>query len=208
MRKFSVRPSITFRGRAFKGLRGWSGKPLHPPLTDFPIAAYIIAAIFDVLSIIGGKNHGWARELWHAGTFTFLAGAGVSVFAALTGFWDAWKSSEAGTQARRTINTHATIMVTVTVLALGDIAWRLNDYHTALVTPVGIVVLSVVIALLVSLGSTYGGTLVYDYGFNVETAGDHPAWHKSETDVLPGKHDDKPAEPAKAEEPGRPSSAA
>jgi uncharacterized membrane protein len=111
------------------------------------------------------------------------------VFAALTGFWDAWKSSEAGTQARRTINTHATIMVTVTVLALVNIVWRLVQYHTALITPVGIMILSIVIAVLVSFGATFGGTLVYDYGFNVETAGDHPAWHKSETDVMPGHED-------------------
>jgi uncharacterized membrane protein len=188
MRKFSVRPTLTLRGRTFKGLRGFSGKPFHPPLTDFPIAAYVLAAGFDVLSTIGGEDRAWAHELWHAGTFTFLGGAVVSVFAALTGLFDAWRSSEAGTQARRTINTHATIMVTVTVLALADIAWRLNDYHTERVTPVGITVLSVVIALLVSVGATFGGSLVFEYGFNVETAGDHPVWHKSETDVLPGQH--------------------
>jgi uncharacterized membrane protein len=186
VKKFSVRPTLTLKGRTFKGPRGWSGKPLHPPLTDFPIAAYVLAAVFDVISVIGGDSHDWARELWHAGTYMFIGGAAVSVFAALSGLWDAWKSSEAGTQARRTINTHATIMVTVTVLALADVAWRLNDYHTELVTPVGIMILSVVIALLVSLGATFGGALVYEYGFNVETAGDHPVWHKSETDVFPG----------------------
>jgi len=48
--------------------------------------------------------------------------------------------------------------------------------------------LSVLIAVLVSVGATFGGSLVFDYGFNVETAGDHPAWHTSETDVLPGDH--------------------
>ncbi|HEY5013347.1 MAG TPA: DUF2231 domain-containing protein [Acidimicrobiia bacterium] len=189
MRKFSVRPILTLKGRTFKGPRGWSGKPLHPPLTDFPVAAYILAAVFDVVSVVGGKHHTWARELWHAGTYTFIGGAAVSVFAALTGLWDAWKSSEQGTQARRTINTHATIMVTVTVLALIDIGWRLNDYHTMLVTPIGIAVLSAVIAMLVSVGATFGGSLVYEYGFNVETAGDHPAWHKSEEDVFPGEDD-------------------
>ena len=135
MRKFSVRPTLTLKGRTFKGLRGWSGKPLHPPLTDFPIVAYVLAAVFDLLSAVAGKDHTWARELWHAGTYIFVGGAAVSVLAALTGLWDAWKSSEAGTQARRTINSHATIMVTVTVLALADIAWRLNVYHTAPVTP-------------------------------------------------------------------------
>ncbi|HMG40739.1 MAG TPA: DUF2231 domain-containing protein [Acidimicrobiales bacterium] len=189
MRRFSVRPSLTFRGRRFNGLRGWSGKPLHPPLTDFPIAAYVLAATFDVISIVGGDDNAWARDFWHAGTYVFIGGAAVSVLAALTGLWDAWKSSEAGTQARRTINSHATIMTTVTVLALADIGWRLNGYNTHAYTPVGIVALSVVIALLVSVGATFGGTLVYDYGFNVETAGDSPVWHKSERDVLPGQHD-------------------
>jgi uncharacterized membrane protein len=189
VRKFSIRPTLTLKGRTFKGLRGWSGKPLHPPLTDFPIVAYVLAASFDVISVIGGKNHAWAREFWHAGTYTFIGGAAVSVLAALTGLWDAWKSSQAGTQARRTINSHATIMVTVTVLALTDIAWRLNTYHTHAYTPTGIMALSVVIAVLVSVGATFGGTLVYDYGFNVETAGDSPIWHQSEQDVLPGQHD-------------------
>jgi len=77
-------------------------------------------------------------------------------------------------------------MVTVTLLALADIAWRLNDYHTHHVTR-WIMILSVVIALLVSLGATFGGSLVYEYGFNVETAGDNPVWHRSETDVFPGE---------------------
>ncbi len=115
----------------------------------------------------------------------------MSVFAALTGFWDAWKSSEAGTQARRTINTHATIMITVTVLAVANLIWRLIDYDSEPVTPIALAVLSVVIAVLVSVGATFGGSLVFEYGFNVETAGDHPAWHKSETDVFPGHHEEE-----------------
>jgi uncharacterized membrane protein len=190
VRKFSVRPTLTLKGRTFKGLRGYSGKPLHPPLTDIPITAYIFGAGFDVLSVIGGKHHAWARDMWHAGTYVFVAGAIVSVLTAITGLWDAWKSSEAGTQARRTINTHATIMVTVTVLVLVDVIWRLSQYHVKPVAPVGVAVLSVVIALLVALGATFGGSLVFEYGFNVETAGDSPVWHKSETDVFPGQHPD------------------
>ena len=85
MRRFSVRPAITLKGRQFKGLRGWAGKPFHPPLTDFPIAAYVLAAAFDVLSVIGGDDRSWGHDLWHAGTYVFVVGAMVSVFAALTG---------------------------------------------------------------------------------------------------------------------------
>jgi len=50
-------------------------------------------------------------------------------------------------------------------------------------------VIAGVIALFVGLGATYGGSLVFDYGFNVETAGDSPVWHKSEIDVFSGDHD-------------------
>lgn len=187
-RKLSVRPTLTLTGREFHGLRGWAGKPLHPPLTDIPIGLYILAGVLDVASFIGGSDHAWAHEFWHAGTYAFVGGVGVSVLAALTGTWDWWKSSEAGTQARRTINTHASIMVTVTVLAVADLVWRLVTYNTEPVAPVGLMILSVVVALGVALGATFGGTLVFDYGFNVETAGDSPVWHLSERDILPGDH--------------------
>jgi len=189
MRHFSVRPSITIRGRKFKGVRGFAGKPTHPPLTDIPIGAYVIAAALDVISTVGGKSHAWSREFWHAATFVFVAGAIVSVFTIITGIFDWWRSMEPGTQARRTANVHALIMLCVTVAVLVNIGLRLNGYHTHAYTPVGVTILSVLIALFVSLGATYGGSLVFDYGFNVETAGDSPVWHVSETDVFPGDHD-------------------
>jgi uncharacterized membrane protein len=185
MRRFSVRPTFTLRGRTFKGLRGWSGKPLHPPLTDFPVAAYVIGAVLDVIAALG-RHEAWARDFFRAGTYIFIAGAIVSVFAALTGFWDWLRSTEKGTQARRTANAHASTMIVVTVLAIVNIVLRLNVYHTRTFPTIAILVLSIVIALLVSIGATFGGTLVYDYGFNVETAGDSPVWHQSERDVLPG----------------------
>ncbi|HZJ26284.1 MAG TPA: DUF2231 domain-containing protein [Acidimicrobiia bacterium] len=187
MRKFSVRPTLTLRGRTFKGLRGWSGKPIHPPLTDLPIAAYILAAVFDIIAVLG-RHESWANDFFRAGTFVFIAGAAVSVLAALTGFWDWLRSTEQGTQARRTANTHAWTMITVTVLALADIALRLNVYNTRTYPTVLILVLSIVVAVLVAVGAAFGGTLVFDYGFNVETAGDSPVWHQSERDVLPGEH--------------------
>jgi uncharacterized membrane protein len=187
MRRFSVRPTLTLRGRKFKGLRGWSGKPTHPPLTDFPIAAYVFGAAFDVISTLG-RHENWARDFFRAGTYVFVGGVAVSVLAALTGFWDWLRSTEKGTQARRAANTHASTMLTVTLLAVIDTVLRLNVYHTRTHPNIAILALSLVVAALVSLGATFGGTLVYDYGFNVETATDSPVWHESETDVLPGDH--------------------
>ena len=189
MRHFTFGPSLSLSGRTNKGLRGLSGKPLHPPLTDIPIAAYLFTAVFDVLSVVlYGSHEQLATELYRAGTWVLLGGAAVSLLAALTGAVDWWRSSQAGTQARRTINAHALVMITVTVLVLVDLVWRLTAGAQADSTPVGVAVLSVVAALLVSLGASLGGSLVYDYGFNVETAGDHPVWHRSEADVYPDGH--------------------
>lgn len=193
MRHFSVAPSLTLRGRTRKGLRGLSGKPFHPPLTDIPIAAYLFGAVFDVLSgALHPSHRDVAEQFYRAGTWTILGGAGVSVLAALTGWADWHRSSTPGTQARRTANTHALTMVTVTVLTLANLALRLTAFHDRTATPPGIIVLSAVVAVLVSLGATFGGSLVYDYGFNVETAGDSPVWHASEQDVLPGGHGSAP----------------
>ena len=57
-RLFSIKPRITLRGRKFLGIRGWNGKPTHPPLTDFPIVCYVVAALFDVISWLGWFGDG------------------------------------------------------------------------------------------------------------------------------------------------------
>ena len=66
----------------------------------------------DVLSLILKNGHGiLGTELFRAGTWVFLGGAAVSLLAALTGWADWSSSSEPGTQARRTVNAHAIIMI-------------------------------------------------------------------------------------------------
>lgn len=186
MRRLSFRPALMFRGRKFKGLRGFAGKPLHPPLTDIPVGAYLLAAVLDVISI-AGQDEEWARDFFRAATFVLIGGAAVSLLTVLTGFWDWLRSTEAGTQVRREANAHALTMITVTVLVLANIGLRTLAYGADSHSGVVVVVLSVVAALLTILGATIGGSLVYDLGFNVETAGDHPAYHSSEVDVLPGQ---------------------
>jgi uncharacterized membrane protein len=179
-RLFSIRPAITLKGRKFKGLRGWAGKPFHPPLTDIPVAAYVLAAVFDVVSLVFSRP-----DAFVAGTWTIIAGAIVSLPTALTGFWDWWRSTQRHTQAWRTANWHMAVMIVVTVIVVVDIIARLGAPDGAAAPPV-VTLLSVLAGGLVSFGATYGGSLIFDYGFNVETAGDHPVWHESETDVYSG----------------------
>jgi uncharacterized membrane protein len=144
----------------------------------------MVAAALDVISMIG-QDQRWATDVYRAATYTLTAGLFVSVFAALTGFWDWFRSTEKGTQARRTASAHGLTMVCVTVLALTDAGLRWFAYYDDAHTGVVVLVLSLAVAVLTVAGAAIGGELVFDYGFNVETAGDSPVWHKAEVDVLP-----------------------
>mgnify|MGYP000282922463 CR=1 FL=1 len=194
MRLFSVKPTLTIKGRKFKGIRGWSGKPTHPPLTDIPIGAYVLAAVFDLLSVVVGEGE-TGRNLFVAATYVMLGGLIVSIPTAITGLVD-WKTSTPkGTQAWRTANTHMAIMLTTTAVVVLDLVLRWSDFDTSLATPISIMVLTLLIGGAVALGATYGGTLVYDYEFNVEQDRGY-AWEESETDYLPGEKPDKPGQHA------------
>ncbi len=189
-RYFSVRPTLSMKGRKFKGIRGFAGKPFHPPLTDVPVTCYILAATFDLLSYIaaerGAESGTVAKDFFVSGTHVLIFGAIASVPTALTGFWDWLKSTPKYSQAWRTANVHMAIMLTVTAIVIVDILMRLSSWDDGRAS-LGITVISVGIGALVALGATYGGTLVYEYGFNVETAEDSPVWHRSEEDVIPGR---------------------
>jgi len=184
-RRFSFRPALTLKGRRRLGLRGFTGKPFHPPLTDVPIGAYMLAAGGDALSWLW-RDASWSQEMFHAATWVLIGGAIVSLGTALTGFMDWLRSTPKGTQARRTANAHGITMLAVTGLVLIDIVVRLGAWDDA-ATSLPILVLTLVAAGLTFLGAAIGGSLVFDYGFNVRTAGDSPAWHESDIDLMPGQ---------------------
>lgn len=185
MRHFSFRPGLSIRGREFRGLRGFAGKPFHPPLTDVPIGAYVIAPVLDILSFFF-RSQEWAPEVHSAAGFVFLGGAAVSLFTALTGFLD-WLDTQKGTQIRRMANAHASLMILMTMLVLLNLWYRYLNSPMA-IADLRLVVLGIGIFGLAGLGGTIGGSMVYDYGFNVETSADSPVWHPSEEDVVhPGK---------------------
>jgi uncharacterized membrane protein len=202
-RLFSVKPPITLKGRKFRGVRGWAGKPSHPPFTDFPIVAYAFAAAFDVISYIAAKSgsgyrvSSLAHDSFVAGTYTIIGGAVLSLGAALTGFWDWWKGIDREpkgflgrakhTQVWRTINWHATVMLTVTAIVVVDVVVRLTQYGTHYAS-LAVMILSLVAGILVLYGSFYGGSLVYDYQFNVESLEGSTVWDVTERDQMPAEH--------------------
>jgi uncharacterized membrane protein len=143
------------------------GRALHPPLTDFPIAAYVFAAAFDVISAIGGPHRGWATQFWHAGTFVLVGGLGLCLLTMLSGFVDLVRFPDNRPRVTRTIATHVAVMAAVFMIGSGDIAWRLAEYHSQVSTPTGILALSLATATAVCVGAAYGGTLAFRYGVGV-----------------------------------------
>ncbi len=206
-RLFSIRPSVTIRGRRFNGVRGWKGKPSHPPLTDFPIACYTVAAVCDVVSLIAAGNapdvggssgiDPVAHDFFMAGTIVLVFGFVVSLATALTGFWDWWKGvprqrngggwigRAQHTQVWRTANWHMAVMLTVTAIVIVDIAIRWSQLHDGSASLV-VTILSVLAAGLVAYGAAYGGSLVFEYQFNVESMKGSTVWDETEVDQLPG----------------------
>ena len=199
-RLFSIRPAITLRGRKFLGIRGWNGKPTHPPLTDFPIVCYVVAALFDVVSWLGLFGHGGrftSQDLFRAASLVIGVGFVVSLATATTGFWDWWKGLQrdrrtgiigraAHTQVWRTANWHMTVMLTTTAVVIVDLIVRSGQLNASQSSAFA-AILSVIAAALVSFGSTYGGTMVFDYQFNVESISASTVWDETETDQLPGR---------------------
>jgi uncharacterized membrane protein len=203
MRLFSIKPGLTLRGRKFKGIRGWAGKPTHPPLTDFPIVCLVLAAAFDLVSFLASDGSDVARDFFRAATFVLVAGQITALLTAITGFWDWWKGIErdrsAGpigrakhTQVWRTVNWHAILMVTAVVVNAVNIVTRLTDFDVAGTTGLNLV-LSLLGAGIISFGAAYGGSLVYDYQFNVEPLKGSTAWDETEVDQLPGDRTKPPA---------------
>ena len=196
---FSIRPTLTIRGRTFNGIRGWAGKPTHPPLTDFPIVCYVLAAVFDVVSYIAGAGivtqRGRARlQPWPRCSSSWRGRScrsGPRSPASGTGGRACRRDSSTGfigraehTQVWRTANWHMTVMLTVTAIVIADIVVRsaqLDDQATGAL----VMVLSIVAAGLVALGAAYGGALVFEYQFNVQPLKGSTAWNETEEDQCP-----------------------
>jgi uncharacterized membrane protein len=151
------------------------GRALHPPFTNFPIAAYVFAAAFDIVSVAGGPHRNWATQFWHAGTFVLVGGLVVCLVTMLTGFLDLLSLPGQDPGASRTVLTHISAMSAVFVIGSADTAWRLTEYHRQASTPVAILVISLAAAIGVCVGAAYGGRLVFHYGVGVRVATGAPA---------------------------------
>jgi hypothetical protein len=96
-----------------------------------------------------------------------------------------WQTAKR-TQVWRTVNAHALIMVTATVLGAGGDSPPPVPVRVS-ATGFPVLILSVIVALLVLWGSFYWGELAYDYQFNVERLKGSTVWDETQGDEMPGE---------------------
>jgi uncharacterized membrane protein len=137
--------------------------------THFPIAAYVLAAGFDIISVVGGPHRSWAGQLWHAGTYVLIGGLAICLVTMMTGFADLIRFGERRSPVVRIIAVHVCIMAAVFMIGVGDLALRLSDLHRAS-TPPAVLILTIAAAVGVCTGAFFGGTLVYKHGAGVMMA--------------------------------------
>jgi uncharacterized membrane protein len=154
-----------------------------------------MAAAFDLLSFVLGDRPA-AHDAFIAANYAIVAGAIVSLGTALTGFWDWWKGLDREpntgpigrakhTQVWRTANFHMAVMLTVTAIVIVDIVVRFAGSSGE--TGVGVLILSLLAGGGVAFGAVYGGSLVYDYQFNVASLKGSTVWDETEEDQFPGQ---------------------
>jgi uncharacterized membrane protein len=164
------------------------GRAFHAPFTAFPLAAYVFAAAFDLISAIGGPRHSsWAAQFWHAGTFVLVAGLCLCLLTMLTGFADLVRFSGYRPGAMRTIVTHVVVMASVFMIGSLDIAWRLAEYHSQASTPAGILIVSLAAAAGVCIGAAHGGKLVFRHGVGVQAGAPAPVPVRAAATLVPGQ---------------------
>ena len=105
-------------------LKGWPGKPSHPPLTDASIGAYTVGVAMLVLGALGVEEEPMA----HGSLLAIGGGLALALPTALTGLLD-WLDIPKGTPTRTIATVHLFTMLTATVLFAVAFVGQLDGYE-------------------------------------------------------------------------------
>ena len=149
-------------------VRGFSGHPLHPPLTDVAIGAYTVGVVMLVLGAAGVEE----EQMAHGALLAVGGGLAVTLPTALTGMID-WLEIPRGTPAWTAATIHLVTMVAATVLFVVTFVQQLEGYREDQVVT-GAWIPGVLGELLLVAGGYVGGALVFVYGVRVVGRGEAP----------------------------------
>jgi len=144
-------------------MRGYRlfGEPMHPPLVHVPLATMVTLPLWDALGILRGEPIWWEVGFW-----TLALGLSIGSLAAVAGFLD-YTRLPAGDPAVRTATRHLVAMLSGVGLFLLRLILQgrpgVPEQDARLLLAV-----SLVGALVVTVGGFLGGRLVYRHGVGVE----------------------------------------
>ncbi len=163
--------------RRFKSLLNgtWFGHPLHPIMTDVPIVAWLLTAIFDIIWLISPLHTGWAALGAFVTVIVGLVGALGAIATGLTDWSDTYGAE------RRVGLDHAFFNACATILYLISFILRLiaGPGDSTVAAILGFIGLACVI-----YAGYLGGEMVFTKGTGVN----HTAWENAGEDyeaVLP-----------------------
>jgi len=153
----------------------WLGHPLHPVITDVPVTAWVITAVFDVIWLISPPTFAWAARGAEVTVVIGLLGALGAIVTGLTDWSDTYGAE------RRVGLDHALFNAIATILYLVSFILRL------LAGP-GDSIAAAIIGFLGLASVTYAAYLGGDMVFTKGTGVNHTAWEAAGEDyeaVLP-----------------------
>ena len=139
-------------------IKGWPGKPSHPPLTDASIGAYSVGVAMLVLGALGVEE----EQMAHGSLLAIGGGLALALPTALTGLLD-WLDIPKGTPMRTVATVHLLTMLTATALFAVAFVGQLDGYDHGQVDTLGLV-FGLAAEALLAAGGYLGGTLVFVYG--------------------------------------------
>ena len=139
------------------------GHPSHAMVVHFPVAFYIGALSFDIMSKLGSFPSAPLTSTW------LIMGAFVAtVMAVTTGLVD-YFSMVPGSTKRRWATRHLIFQLLAFAFFAVNLAVRWTDRNLSEAKPLWIALGAVGVVFL-SVGQWFGGVLVYELGMRVSTA--------------------------------------
>ncbi|MGN6400566.1 MAG: DUF2231 domain-containing protein [Flavisolibacter sp.] len=126
--------------------------PIHPILVSLPIAFFIGAFVFDLLSLITG-NH----SFWQTGYYSAIAGIIGAILAAVPGAIDYFFTVPPKSSAKKRATKHALINVVNLVLFIVIVFYRQKENANTSV----VIIAEAIGVILLSIAGWMGGTLVH-----------------------------------------------
>ena len=138
------------------------GHPLHAILTDFPIACFMLAFLWNLIAVISNAQPWYAMTFW-----AMLTGLILVVPTALVGLLDYTKVLERHHPGRGTATFHLVANVVATIFFLLSLIFRGGPGPLVGATKVATLLLALIGVVILSVGGFLGGRLVYHHGIGV-----------------------------------------